>query len=434
QRISGIKVFGGGGAEAPAGFKRSATPVILLLQFWSSQSIQCLEPMIMKPLEYPVERILMGPGPSNVPPRVLAALNRPLLGHLDPDFLQIMNKIQEYLRQVFCTQNQLTIPISGTGTAGMEAAVMNFVEEGDPVLVAIHGFFGGRLLEMMKRCGADCSVVESAFGDPINETELAQAAEKVRPRVIAVVHAGTSTGVHQAIEPIRDICRKFDSLLLVDAVTSLGGMPLPIDDWGIDICYSGTQKCLSCPPGLAPLTVSDRAAERLKRRKTPCPSWYLDLSLVQNYWGEDRSYHHTAPVSMNYALFEALKLVLEEGLEERWNRHQRNHKALVAGIEALGLTMHGAPEFRLWSLNTVAIPSGVDDGKVRKRLLEDFNLEIGAGLGALKGKVWRVGLMGENSRPERVLYFLHALEHSLRKAGFSCPEGAGVAAASDSYQ
>lgn len=387
-----------------------------------------------KPAEYPVERILMGPGPSNVSPRVLSALNRPLLGHLDPDFLQIMNQIQECLRQVFRTKNRLTIPISGTGSAGMEAAVMNFVEEGDPVLVAVHGVFGGRILEIMKRCGADCSVVESTFGDPVSETELAQTAERVRPRVVAVVHAETSTGVHQPMEPIRDICRKFDSLLLVDSVTSLGGMPLLVDDWGIDICYSGTQKCLSCPPGLAPLTVSDRAIERLKGRKTPCPSWYLDLSLVQNYWGDDRSYHHTAPISMNYALLEALNLVLEEGLEERWNRHQRNHGALVAGIEAMGLKMHVAPEFRLWSLNTVAIPAGVDDGNVRKQLLDDFNLEIGGGLGALKGRVWRVGLMGENSRPERVLYFLHALEHSLRKAGFSCAEGTGIAAASNFYR
>lgn len=389
---------------------------------------------MLKSSEYPVERILMGPGPSNVSPRVLAALNRPLLGHLDPDFLQIMNQIQERLRQVFRTQNRLTIPVSGTGSAGMEAAVMNFVEEGDPVLVAVHGVFGRRIVEIMKRCGADCTVVESKFGDPVDEAKLVQAAEKVGPRVIAIVHAETSTGVHQPMEPLRDLCRRLDALLLVDAVTSLGGMPLLVDEWGIDICYSGTQKCLSCPPGLAPLTVSDRALERLRRRKTPCPSWYLDLGLVQNYWSEDRSYHHTAPISMNYALLEALNIVLEEGLETRWSRHERNHKALVAGIEAMGLEMHVAPDVRLWSLNTVAIPAGVEDANVRRRLLEDFNLEIGGGLGDLKGKVWRVGLMGENSRPERVLYFLYAFEHSLRKEGVSCPQGTGIAAASNHYR
>ncbi|HUG43147.1 MAG TPA: alanine--glyoxylate aminotransferase family protein [Acidobacteriota bacterium] len=386
----------------------------------------------MKPDGRYSERLLMGPGPSNVSARVREAIARPLLGHLDPDFLSLMSEIQELLRQVFLTSNRLTLPVSGTGSAGMEAALVNFLEPDDSVLVGVHGVFGQRMAEVARRCRARVEVVEAPFGQPLDLDELRSAARKSNPRVVAVVHAETSTGVLTPLEPVRRICDETGSLLLVDAVTSLAGLPLRIDDWGLDIAYSGTQKCLSCPPGLAPLTVSQRAAERLANRKSRVQSWYLDLSMVQNYWGSERTYHHTAPISMNYALLAALQEAVEEGLEERWRRHERNHLALVAGIEAMGLRMYVQPKFRLWSLNTVTIPEGVDDERVRARLLRDFNLEIGGGLGSLKGRVWRVGLMGESSRMRNVLYFLHGLERALAAEGFHCPPGGGVQAAATS--
>lgn len=375
------------------------------------------------------ERLLMGPGPSNVSARVREAIARPLLGHLDPDFLSLMSEIQELLRQVFLTSNRLTLPVSGTGSAGMEAALVNFLEPDDSVLVGVHGVFGQRMAEVARRCRARVEIVEAPFGQPLDLDQLRTAALKSNPKIIAVVHAETSTGVLTSLETVRQICDETDSLLLADTVTSLGGLPLRIDDWEVDIAYSGTQKCLSCPPGLAPLTVSERAAGRLAQRKSPVQSWYLDLSMVQNYWGSERTYHHTAPISMNYALLAALQETIEEGLQERWRRHERNHRALVAGIEAMGLRMYVQPEFRLWSLNTVTIPEGVDDARVRSRLLHDFNLEIGGGLGSLKGRVWRVGLMGDSSRIRNVLYFLHALERALAAEGFHCPPGSGVQAA-----
>lgn len=363
------------------------------------------------------ERILMGPGPSNVPLRVREAMARPLVGHLDPAFLKLMNQIQDQLREVFQTRNPLTIPISGTGSAGMEAAVLNFVEPGDRTLACVHGVFGQRLAEVMRRAGAVCTVVEVPFGKPLDPSEVRRVAHQIRPSVLAVVHAETSTGVLQPIPPFREICDEVGSLLLVDAVTSLGGHEVDVDGWGIDICYSGTQKCLSCPPGLAPLTVSPHAIEKLERRQRPCRSWYLDLALVRSYWGSERSYHHTAPISMNYALNEALKIVLEEGLEVRWERHRLNHLALVAGLEALGLEMQVAAGNRLWPLNTVCVPDGIDEARIRKSLLERYRLEIGGGLGALQGKVWRVGIMGETSRAENVLFFLGALEDCLKEEG-----------------
>ncbi len=379
----------------------------------------------------PAHRILMGPGPSNVSTRVLEAMSRPVIGHLDPEFLELMNRIQAQLRDLFRTSNRLTIPVSGTGSAGMEAAVLNFVDEGDPVLVCINGVFGMRLAEIARRAGARCSTVSVPFGLPLDADAVREAALRERPRLIAMVHAETSTGVLQPIAPIREICDEVEALLLVDTVTSLGGHPVLVDDERIDICYSGTQKCLSCPPGLSPVTVSPRAEERLGSRTRPCRSWYLDLSLVRSYWGEERTYHHTAPISMNYALFEALRVIEEEGLEARWDRHRRNHEALVAGLEAMGLQMAVAPESRLWSLNALRIPDGVNDLSVRQQLLSRFNLEIGGGLGELKGKIWRVGLMGETSRPENILYFLHALENCLRQQGFAASSGAGLTAAAE---
>lgn len=374
------------------------------------------------------DRLLLGPGPSNVPHRVREAMSRPLLGHLDPEFLALMNEIQELLRQVFETDNRLTIPISGTGSAGMEAAVVNFVAPGDSVLVGVHGVFGGRIAECAERCGGDVTTVRASFGEPLNEKEMARAAEACRPKLIAVVHGETSTGVLQPTAPIRELCARFDALFMVDCVTSLAGHPVGVDRSRIDICYSGTQKCLNCPPGLAPITVSDRARQQFVDR---CPSWYLDLKLVSSYWGSERTYHHTAPISMNYALREALAMVMEEGLEGRWSRHATHHRALVAGIEALSLEMHVHPDFRLHPLNTVRVPDGVDDAQLRSQLLKQFNLEIGGGLGELKGKVWRVGLMGENSRAETVLSFLYALERCLKSQDYPCTAGAGVAAAAE---
>ncbi len=377
----------------------------------------------------PKPRILMGPGPSDVAPRVLAALARPLVGHLDPQFLELMNQIQRQLRTVFRTDNQLTIPVSGTGSAGMEAAVLNFVEPGDPTLVCVHGIFGQRLAEEMRRAGAECTTVEAPFGAPLDPEEIRRVALRCRPRVIALVHAETSTGVLQPVEPVRQVCDEVNALLLLDTVTSLGGHPVLVDEWRVDICYSGTQKCLSCPPGLAPLTVSPQALGVLQSRQSKCRSWYLDLSLLGSYWGRERLYHHTAPISMNYALHEALNVILEEGLEKRWERHRLHHLALVAGLEALGLRLPVPESFRLWTLNSVSVPDGIDDARLRDTLLSRFHLEIGGGLGPLKGRTWRVGLMGESSTPRNVLFFLHALEVSLREQGFRSDSGAGAAAA-----
>lgn len=385
-----------------------------------------------KTVTRPPFRRLLGPGPTNVAPRILDALAQPVIGHLDPAYLQIMDEIQQQLRRTFQTSNPITIPISGTGSAGMEASVVNFVQSGDSVLVGSNGFFGRRIAECVRRCGGVVSEVLAKYGDPLDTGALAKAAEQCRPKIIAVVHAETSTGVLQPLEPIREIASRYDSLLLVDAVTSLGSLPLRIDEMGVDICYSCTQKGLGCPPGLAPITVSKRA-ERVLRNRPTCQSWYLDLTMLGSYWGSERVYHHTAPISLNFALQAALRMVLEEGLEKRWGRHRDNHRALVAGIEALGLTMHVAPENRLWSLNTVRIPDGVEDVRLRAQLLQDFNLEVGSGLGELKGAIWRVGLMGENSSPEIVLYFLYALEKCLKAQGFSCEPGSGVQAATESY-
>jgi alanine-glyoxylate transaminase/serine-glyoxylate transaminase/serine-pyruvate transaminase len=315
----------------------------------------------------------------------------------------------------------------------MEAAVANSVEEGDSVLVGVNGVFGQRIAEMVRRNGGDCTEVSVPFGEPLSPEAMASAAEKCKPRIIAVIHAETSTGVLQPLEPIREICDRFDALFLVDTVTSLGGHPVEVDSQKIDICFSGTQKCLSCPPGLAPFTISAAAQDKIESRSTKCKSWYLDLNLIGSYWGDARVYHHTAPISMNYALHEALSIIVEEGLEQRWARHERNHKAFVVGIEAMGLGMYVQEDYRLWSLNTLTIPEGVDDAKVRGQLLNEFRLEIGGGLGDLKGKVWRVGLMGESSQSRNVLQFLMALETCLKSQGFQCTPGAGVGAAAAYY-
>ena len=359
-------------------------------------------------------RILMGPGPSNIHPRVQMAMMAPMVGHLDPYFISVMEDTVKLLRTVFRTDNELTFPISGTGSAGMEAGFINFLEPGDVAVIGVNGFFSVRMVENAIRCGARVVEVPAEWGSIVDPAgiEAALKAEK-KVKMVAVVHAETSTGVLQPLEEISKLSKEYDALFLADTVTSLGGAELAIDDWGVDISYSGSQKCLGCPPGLAPFTVNKKALDVVANRSTKVPSWYLDLSLLSTYWTNDRFYHHTAPISMVYAFYEALRLVLEEGMEERIKRHQLHGDALKTGLEAMGLELHAQEGHRLSMLTTVRIPSGVDDVVVRKGLLNGFNLEIGGGLGPLKGLVWRIGLMGYSSNPENVLLVLASLEKML---------------------
>ncbi len=381
----------------------------------------------------PSPRVLLGPGPSDVHPRVLTAMATPLLGHLDPEFLVIMNETQDMLRQVFRTQNRLTFSVSGTGSAGMETTVVNLIEPGDKMVVCVNGVFGQRMTDVAGRAGAAVTPLERPWGEVFDLNQIRDVLKRVRPKVLGIVHAETSTGAWQPAEELGKLCHEFDTLLLLDTVTSLGGVPLELDGWEIDAVYSGTQKCLSCPPGLAPVSFSPRAVETINRRKTKVQSWYLDMTMVQRYWGEERFYHHTAPITMVYALREALRLVLEEGLEARWARHLRNHRALKAGLAALGITYAAAEGHQLPQLNAVRVPAGADDLTTRKRLLSEFGIEIGGGLGDFKGKVWRVGLMGHASRPNNVVLFLGALEQCLVAQGVKVAPGAGVAAANEAY-
>ena len=380
-------------------------------------------------------RTLMGPGPSDTHPRVLAALAQPTVGHLDPFFLKIMNEVQAMLREVFQTTNPLTIAVSGTGSAGMETCVNNLVSPGDRMVVGVNGVFGGRMKDVAERAGAVVHAMERPFGEVFSLEEIEKAVKTHKPQVVGIVHAETSTGACQPMEGIAKIVHDAGAVLIMDCVTSLGGRPVKIDDWGVDAAYSGTQKCLSCPPGLSPLTFGPRALERLDARETKVQSWYLDLSMVRNYWAESsRIYHHTAPINMNYGLHEALRVVLEEGLETRFARHLKNHYALRAGLTALDIQFAVAEEHRLPMLNAVFIPEGVDDAAVRSRLLNEFGIEIGAGLGPMKGKTWRIGLMGETSCPRNVLNFLAALENCLAAQKFSFQAGASIAAANALYQ
>ncbi|MDX1687632.1 MAG: alanine--glyoxylate aminotransferase family protein [Candidatus Promineifilaceae bacterium] len=358
-------------------------------------------------------RLLLGPGPSNAHPRVLQALSMRQVGHLDPSFIDLMNEVQELLRYAWQTDNELTIPVSGTGSAAMEASLANTVEPGDVVLIGLNGYFGHRLADMAERYGGDVRCLEKPWGEVFSLDELRAGLEEHRPAILALVHAETSTGARQPLEGVGALCREYDCLLLVDTVTSLGGVPLLLDEWQVDVAYSGSQKCLSCPPGLSPLTLGPRAVEKLQKREGRVPNWYLDMSLVGQYWGPERTYHHTAPINMNYALREALRLVAEEGLAARWERHRRNAELLWEGLERLGLRCHVPREHRLPSLTTVVIPDGVDGKAVAGRLLEEYNIEIAAGLGELGGKVWRVGFMGFNSRRENVTLLLGALRQVL---------------------
>ncbi|TWT94491.1 pyridoxal-phosphate-dependent aminotransferase family protein [Stieleria varia] len=363
---------------------------------------------------HPRQRLLMGPGPSTVPARILQALSAPTLGHLDPQYIGYMDETCELMRQVFRTENKLTFPVSGTGMAGMETVLVNLLEPGDEAIVCINGVFGGRMKDNMQRCGATVHSVEVPWGETFTKDQLGEAIERhPKAKMIGIVHAETSTGAHQDLTGLGDMAHDAGMLLAVDAVTSLGGHEVAVDDWGIDAIYSGTQKCLSCPPGLSPVSFSPRALEAMEARETPVRSWYLDVSMLKNYYtgGGGRAYHHTAPINMVYALREALAIVVEEGLENRIARHAEMHQLLRAGLEKLGLSY--IPQHSLYTLNCVSVPEGIDEAAIRGRLLNDYDLEIGGGLGVFAGKAWRIGLMGESAQRKHVLTLLAALEDCL---------------------
>jgi alanine-glyoxylate transaminase/serine-glyoxylate transaminase/serine-pyruvate transaminase len=372
------------------------------------------------------DRLLLGPGPSNAHPTVLQALARTPIGHLDPLYVELMGEVQELLRYVWQTDNRLTLPMSGTGSAAMEATLANTIEPGDKVLVAVKGYFGQRLVDMAGRYGAEVVTVERPWGEAFTPEELEQALITHRPAILALVHAETSTGVCQPMEGIGELCRRHDCLLLLDTVTSLGTVPLYLDRWGVDLAYSCSQKGLSCPPGLGPFTMGPRAEAKLAARSSKVANWYLDVSLLNRYWGSDRTYHHTAPVNMNFGMREALRLLAEEGLEEAWSRHRRNAERLWAGLESLGLELHVPEPLRLASLTTVKIPEGVDGKAFSLHLLNSHGIEVGGGLGSLAGQVWRIGLMGYNSTEENVDRLLELFQTELPAFRPSAPVAAVV--------
>ncbi len=362
------------------------------------------------------EVLLLGPGPSSVPPAVYAALSRPTLGYMDPYFIRIMDEVKRLLQKVMRTGNELTLPLSGTGTAGMEACLANLIEPGDAVLVLINGYFGGRMQDMATRLGAKVDSLEFEWGTPVLLEAVARKLKERSYKLLAMVHAETSTGVANPAAEVGGLLRGRETLYLLDTVTSLGGIPVEADGWGVDALYSGSQKCLSCPPGLAPVSVSPKAMEALRKRRSKVPNWYLDLSLLDKYWGgEKRVYHHTPPINMVYALYQALLLMEEEGLEHSWERHRQAHEALAVGLEGLGLRLSVAPAHRLPMLNAVSIPAGVDDAQTRSRLRQEHKIEIGAGLGPLAGKVWRIGLMGHAAKAENARRLVAALRTILKK-------------------
>jgi alanine-glyoxylate transaminase/serine-glyoxylate transaminase/serine-pyruvate transaminase len=372
------------------------------------------------------DRLLLGPGPSNAHPMVLEALARTPIGHLDPLYIELMAEVQELLRYVWQTDNRLTLPMSGTGSAAMEATLANTIEPGDTVLVAVMGYFGQRLVDMAQRYRANVVTIGRPWGEAFSLAELEEAVSTHKPAILAMVHAETSTGVCQPMEGVGDLCRRHDCLLLLDTVTSLGAVPLYLDAWKVDLAYSCSQKGLSCPPGLGPFSMGPRAEAKLAARTDKVPNWYLDVSLLNKYWGSDRTYHHTAPVNMNFGLREALRLLADEGLDNAWNRHRRNAERLWQGLEQLGLELHVPQELRLPTLTTVRIPEGVDGKAFSQHLLNSFGIEVGGGLGDLAGKVWRVGLMGYNSTPENVDRLLNLFETEL--PAFRSPARAAVAA------
>ena len=381
----------------------------------------------------PPVRVLMGPGPSDIHPRVLQALAKSTVGHLDPYYLELMNGLQQMLRDLFRTKNEMTMAVSATGSAGMEATVVNLIEPGDSMVVCVNGVFGGRMVDVAERAGAKVTKIERPWGEVFTPADLKEVLGKAKPKVVGIVMAETSTGAWQPIEEISQLVHDAGALLLVDAVTSLGGVPVEVDKWNIDAIYSGSQKCLSCPPGLAPVSFSKRALEVVQNRKTKVQSWYLDVSMLANYWGQNRVYHHTAPINMTYGLYEALRIIHEEGLDQCIARHALNHRALKAGLTAIGVQYSAQEGHQLPMLNAVRVPDGVDDAFVRTNLLNRFGIEIGAGLGAIKGKVWRIGLMGYGARPANVMLVLSALEQLLAEQGFKFEHGASIAAANSIY-
>ncbi|MEK7814686.1 MAG: alanine--glyoxylate aminotransferase family protein [Chloroflexota bacterium] len=378
----------------------------------------------------PPQRILLGAGPSSVHPRVLRAMAQPILGHLDPEFFRVMDQVCQMLRQVYGTANTMTLPLSSTGTGAMEAACANIMERGDTMVVCRNGFFGHRLADIAQRCGAETFVVDAPWGKPVNVQAL-EAELKRHPKVkaVGVVHGETSTGVLTPLPEVVNLAHRYGALVMVDAVTSLGGHEMHVDEWDIDVCYSASQKCLGAPPGLAPISLGRRAMDVIQARTSPVQSFYFNLKDLESYWSQRRAYHHTAPISMIYALREALRMTMEEGIDSRIRRHARVAAALRAGLEALGIGLLAEPSYRLNPLTTALVPEGVDEATVRRRLLEEYRIEIGGGLGELRGKVWRIGLMGESCREINVFALLSALEIILPGLGYEVASGASLAAA-----
>jgi alanine-glyoxylate transaminase / serine-glyoxylate transaminase / serine-pyruvate transaminase len=383
----------------------------------------------------PPERLMLTPGPSCMDPRVYRALAAPLVGHMDPWFTSMMmDEVQVLLRQVFQTQNRVTFPISASGSGGIEAAMSNPLEEGDEAIICVNGIFSERMAHIAERTRARVTRVEAPYGRPVDPDDVRRAGKGKKIKLVGLAHGESSTTVAHRIEDFRKVANELDALLVVDAVSTLAGMPVNVDGVPIDICFSGSQKALSAPPGLAPITINGRAEEVLRSRKSKVQSWYFDLTTMMNYWGRERTYHHTPPISLLYALREALRLVLEEGLEARWERHRQNQQALVTGLEAMGLTLFVEnPSERMITVTGVHVPGGVDDKRARQQLLDEFNIEIGGGFGPLKGKLWRIGLLGYSSQRKNVLLFLATLEKALLDQGRRVPAGAGVAAAIQSY-
>ena len=380
----------------------------------------------------PGKRYLMGPGPSDMHQRVYQAMSAPLVGHLDPYFQKLMEETKHLLRHVFQTQNEWTIPISATGSAGMETCFCNLIEPDDEVLICVAGYFGDRMTQMVGRHGGRLVRLDGEWGKPFAPDQVKRALDGCQAKIVGIVHAETSTGVMQPIAEIARIVHDHDALLIVDTVASLGGTDIPVDRWGIDVCYTGSQKCLSAPPGVAPLTMNERARQKILNRTVPVDSWYLDMALLMKYWGSDRLYHHTAPVTMIYALREALILIHEEGLEKSFARHKLNYRAFEAGVDAMGLAFFVEEPYRAPMINPILVPEGVDEAKLRGRLLGEYGIEVGGGLGALKGKAFRVGLMGQSSQKDHVLLFLGALEEALLAEGHQVNES-GVSAAGEIY-
>lgn len=382
----------------------------------------------------PSARLLLGPGPSNIHPRVMKAMLAPVVGHLDPDFIRVMEEIKQMLRGVFQTKNEITFPVSGTGSAGMEIVLANLLEEGDEAVIAVNGVFGERLADAAERYGARVHRVEAPWGRIVPHEAIERGLKAARkPKLLAVVHAETSTGVYQPVAELGVLAHRHGALFVLDSVTSLGCVPVEIDTWGVDAAYSCTQKGIGAPPGLAPVTFSERARDAIRARKLKCRSWYFDLGMIERYWGADRVYHHTAPITMNYALYEALRLIDEEGLTARFARHQENSAALNAGLRAMGLELAAQEGHRLPQLSVVRVPAGADDAKMRSELLRLFNIEVGAGLGPFRGQVWRIGLMGESSRRQNVMLLLNALEILLSAQGLEVARGTALAAADRAY-